>query len=459
MKNNPFEDLSNSVEKLIKKRENGTKQNYKESYRRLRNKLQKIYADNESDEAPTLNRNELAKLDNETAKIIISMYKNNKKAIENTLKDVIDTSYKTVNSSVAKYNIGAVSRRIDSSKIIEKQVAGHIWTDRINKYGNDFVYDVHGIIHKGINDGDTFTSMARNLKKRFGKDIGNTVRIARTEGARVLEDSKYQAFEDIAENESVQVFKVWHTMGDEAVRDTHQAMEGIKVPYDDEFTLPSGATCLYPKSTGIAAEDINCRCYVEYVTEVVYNKSVEEIARINGYDPLESSKVVNTLRNDSKGWVDELTDDEKRAINKYTYNGVDKDGKRLFEKINGYLEARYEPSDEREKEIILKNISKISDGLLKNTLKHDIITYRYDKDFKNLNEPIYRFLSTSVTKKGVLGGNPNVAIIVPKGAKGAYVETIAHEDYRNQREFILNGGFELKKIANNGIDVYVFKEK
>lgn len=276
MKNNPFEDLSNSVEKLIKKRENGTKQNYKESYRRLRNKLQKIYADQELDEAPTLNRNELAKLDNETAKIIISMYKNNKKAIENTLKDVIDTSYKTVNSSVAKYNIEAVSRVIDSNKIIEKQVAGHIWTDRINKYGNDFVYDVHGIIHKGINDGDTFTSMARNLKKRFGKDIGNTVRIARTEGARVLEDSKYQAFEDIAENESVQVFKVWHTMGDEAVRDTHQPMEGIKVPYDDEFTLPSGATCLYPKSTGIAAEDINCRCYVEYVTEIGYNISKGE---------------------------------------------------------------------------------------------------------------------------------------------------------------------------------------
>lgn len=66
MKNNPFEDLSNSVEKLIKKRENGTKQNYKESYRRLRNKLQKIYSDHESDEAPRLTRNELSKIDNDT---------------------------------------------------------------------------------------------------------------------------------------------------------------------------------------------------------------------------------------------------------------------------------------------------------------------------------------------------------------------------------------------------------
>lgn len=449
MKNNPFEDLSNSVEKLIKKRENGTKQNYKESYRRLRNKLQKIYADNESDEAPTLNRNELAKLDNETAKTIISMYKNNKKAIENTLKDVIDTSYKTVNSSVAKYNIGAVSRRIDSSKIIEKQVAGHIWTDRINKYGNDFVYDVHGIIHKGINDGDTFTSMARNLKKRFGKDIGNTVRIARTEGARVLEDSKYQAFEDIAENESVQVFKVWHTMGDEAVRDTHQAMEGIKVPYDDEFTLPSGATCLYPKNTGIAAEDINCRCYVEYVTEVVYNKSVEEIARINGYDPLESSKVVNTLRNDSKEWVDKLNDYEKKSINKYTYNDIDKDGKRLFEKINGYLEGRYKPIDKKEEIMLLNNASNISDGLLENTLKHDIIVYRNDIDPGNLGGNVKKFLSTSVAEKGTTGTKPNVAIIVPKGANGAYIENLADDKFKKQREFLLNKDTVLKKLCTN----------
>ncbi|WP_311564318.1 phage minor head protein [Peptoniphilus duerdenii] len=449
MKNNPFEDLSNSVEKLIKKRENGTKQNYKESYRRLRNKLQKIYADNESDQAPTLNRNELAKLDNETAKIIISMYKNNKKAIENTLKDVIDTSYKTVNSSVAKYNIEAVSRAIDSNKIIEKQVAGHIWTDRINKYGNDFVYDVHGIIHKGINDGDTFTSMARNLKKRFGKDIGNTVRIARTEGARVLEDSKYQAFEDIAENESLQVFKVWHTMGDEAVRDTHQAMEGIKVPYDDEFTLPSGATCLYPKSTGIAAEDINCRCYVEYVTEVVYNKSVEEIARINGYDPLESSKVVNTLRNDSKEWVDKLNDYEKKSINKYTYNDIDKDGKRLFEKINGYLEGRYKPIDKKEEIMLLNNASNISDGLLENTLKHDIIVYRNDIDPGNLGGNVKKFLSTSVAEKGTTGTKPNVAIIVPKGANGAYIENLADDKFKKQREFLLNKDTVLKKLCTN----------
>ena len=267
-KNSSFEDLSKSVERLVKKRESATMENYKLSYRKLRNKLQMIYLGYEREDGVNISKRELGKLDKETAKIMIDMYRENKKATENTLKDIFDKAFETVNNSTEKYNIEAVSRNIDPTKVINKEVAGHIWTERIDKYGSDFIYDVHGIIHHGMTNGETFTSMAKKLRDRFGKDIGNTVRIARTEGARVLEDSKYESMKDIAENESVQVFKVWHTMGDEAVRDTHIAMEGVKVPYDEEFVLPSGARCLYPKDTGVPSEDINCRCYVEYVTEV-----------------------------------------------------------------------------------------------------------------------------------------------------------------------------------------------
>lgn len=288
MANSIFDDLIKDVEKLIKKRERGVKEDYKAAYRRLRNKLQKLYADYESeDDGVKLTRDELRKLDVDTAKIMAEMYKGNETAVQNTLESVLNASYKTVNTITSKYNIEAVARKIDANNIIKKQVAGHIWTDRIKKYGNDFVYDVHGIIHQGLDNGDTYTTTARKLKERFGKDIGNTMRIARTESARVLEDSKYQAFEDLASNENVKVFKIWHTMGDEAVRDTHDAMEGVKVLYDEDFILPSGARCQYPKGTGVAAEDINCRCYVEYVTELVKDdKSLEKIAKI-GYNEYE----------------------------------------------------------------------------------------------------------------------------------------------------------------------------
>ena len=454
-KNSSFEDLSKSVERLVKKRESGTMENYKLSYRKLRNKLQMIYSNYEREDGVNISKRELKKLDKETAKIMIDMYRENKKATENTLKDIFDKAFETVNNTTEKYNIEAVSRNIDPTKVINKEVAGHIWTERIDKYGSDFIYDVHGIIHHGMTNGETFTSMAKKLRDRFGKDIGNTVRIARTEGARVLEDSKYESMKDIAENESVQVFKVWHTMGDEAVRESHEAMEGVKVRFDEPFILPSGASAMYPKASGVASEDINCRCYVEYVTETVYNKSVEEIARLNGYDPLELSKVVNTLRDDSKGWIDKLTDEERRSLNKYTYNGVDPDGKRLFEKINGALEGRYIPKDNKEMKIINNFIMDIDKGILKNTLKHDIIVYRNDIDPSNLEGRVKKFLSTSVTKKGVLRGKPNAAIIVPEGTSGAYVEMLAHPDYKKQREFLFNTDIELKKIANNGMDIYV----
>lgn len=226
-------------------------------------------------------------------------------------------------------------------------------------------------------------------------------------------------------------------------------MEGVKVQYNEEFVLPSGATCLYPKDTGVPSEDINCRCYVEYVTETVYNKSVEEIARLNGYDPLEISKVVNILRDDSKLWIDKLNDEERRSLNKYTYNGVDPDGKRLFEKINGYLEGRFTPADNKEKDIIIRHINNIHQGLLKNTLEHDIIVYRNDIDPSNLEGTVKKFLSTSVTKRGTTGLKPNVAIIVPKGTNGAYVENLADDKFKIQREFLFNKDPDLKKLCTN----------
>lgn len=316
MANNIFDDLCDSVLKLIKKRERGVKQDYKAAYRRLRNKLQKIYADYEDeDDGVKISRDKFKALDREAARIIAQMYKGNEKAMQNTLESVLNTSYKSVNTITSKYNIEAVARKIDANNIIKKQVAGHIWTERIKKYGSDFIYDVHGIIHQGIDNGDTYTTTARKLKERFGKDIGNTMRIARTESARVLEDSKYQAFNDLANNDNVKVFKIWHTMGDEAVRDTHDAMEGVKVLYDEDFILPSGARCQYPKGTGVAAEDINCRCYVEYVTELVKDeKDLEKVAKIE-YNEDEEERP-DTLKNFevySQVWEDEVV---KKQITK-----------------------------------------------------------------------------------------------------------------------------------------------
>ena len=82
--------------------------------------------------------------------------------------------------------------------------------------------------------------------------------------------------------------KTWHTMKDERVRPQrvyktksgwkqgkskgkydYQKMEGVQVPINEEFTLPSGAKTQAPGKSGVAGEDINCRCFLSY--DVVEN--------------------------------------------------------------------------------------------------------------------------------------------------------------------------------------------
>lgn len=199
---------------------------------------------------------------------------------------------------------------------------------------------------------------------------------------------------------------------------------------------------------------------IDLANKIVDNK-LSNIARSKamelGYNPLPDEKVVNTLRKDAEKWIQTLSDDEIKAIRKYTYNGKDEDGLKLFEKINGFLDGRYKPKDINEKEIILRNAVNIENGLLKNKLKHDIIVYRKDYYPKLLEGSNKKFLSTSISKKGVIKGNPNVAIIVPKETRGSYVESLSA--YKKQREYLLNVDTDLEKLFDdNGNYIYIVRD-
>ncbi|MES5108980.1 hypothetical protein, partial [Lactobacillus iners] len=70
---------------------------------------------------------------------------------------------------------------------------------------------------------------------------------------------------------------------------------------------------------------------------------------------------------------------------------------------------------------------------------------------------IDKFLSTSVTTKGVFGSNHNIAIIVPKGTLGAHVELLSHGKFKSQREFMMNTGLELAKLEDDSL--YIVRRK
>ena len=103
----------------------------------------------------------------------------------------------------------------------------------------------------------------------------------------------------------------------------------------------------------------------------------------------------------------------------------------------------------------------ISSGLKKYKLRHDIICYRSVNvnPIEGLNVgDIYepkQFLSSSVTKKGILKGEYMMVIETPKSSCGAYVEGLSQ--YPKQREFLFDYDckYRIKYIKDKRIGLEV----
>jgi len=90
------------------------------------------------------------------------------------------------------------------------------------------------------------------------KSYEEVLRIIDTESHRDYNTAVYTA----AKTSGVPVKKMWNTMLDDKVRETHQYLEGIEVGLDDLFYSESGASALFPGGFGDPEEDCNCRCFV-----------------------------------------------------------------------------------------------------------------------------------------------------------------------------------------------------
>ena len=161
---------------------------------------------------------------------------------------------------------------------------------------------------------------------------------------------------------------------------------------------------------------------------------------------LPKEKVVDVLREDSKEWIENLSEDEKYAIQKYTYNSGDKKPNRFFERLNAMLRGDL-PEDKK----LRTYADIISSALNKSRIKRDVIAYRnLDVDLYSgfeVNDLVIeeQFISTSVSKRAALEKPYKVVIYIPKGSRGAYIEDISK--YPKQRELLLDKGTIFRVIS------------
>lgn len=112
---------------------------------------------------------------------------------------------------------------------------------------------------------ETISKLTSRYKNNLLNYRGET--IARDQANAALNMAEHEAINqaiDLGATSRKNVERIWDSVGNDGrTRDTHLAMDGQKVQFDQPFVSPSGARLMYPgdRSLGAPAEEtVQCRC-------------------------------------------------------------------------------------------------------------------------------------------------------------------------------------------------------
>jgi hypothetical protein len=153
------------------------------------------------------------------------------------------------------------------SASIQNPISGLTLNERLRENERQVIIKVKAAVTQGLMiPGTTYGDMVGNLTKVFEGDLNKALRVARTETHRCQEIARRESIEH-AERQGVKGRYMWNASLDGRTRDSHASMDGKYADKDGYFTLPSGIKTKGPGLTGIASEDINCRCDIIYVID------------------------------------------------------------------------------------------------------------------------------------------------------------------------------------------------
>lgn len=206
------------------------------------------------------------------------------KAIMQQITGILDTLQSTQFKSVAdylttSYENGWVGAFYDLQgqgipliiPINQEQVVQAIQNDAklskpyYDRLGEDVAFlkkAVKAQVSRGIANGSSWFQVAQELHNKmtnpFGNALYNAMRIARTEGHRVQQQSQWNAITE-AKKAGCEIVKQWDSTLDGRTRSTHARLDG-QIREIDEYFEVDGKKALYPGAFGRPEEDIHCRC-------------------------------------------------------------------------------------------------------------------------------------------------------------------------------------------------------
>ena len=139
--------------------------------------------------------------------------------------------------------------------------------DRLGEDVNKLKTSVRAEVSRGIANGSSWNEIGVRISKGmnstidmfgFNKAMNNSIRIARTEGHRIQNQSALDA-QNEAKKKGADIVKQWDASLDGRTRDTHRKLDGQLREIDEDFEV-DGMRASAPGMFGDPAEDCNCRC-------------------------------------------------------------------------------------------------------------------------------------------------------------------------------------------------------
>ena len=111
-------------------------------------------------------------------------------------------------------------------------------------------------------EGETFVDRAENHVRNG--DVAALQTLAESEYHRVYNTAVNDGVTEYIRETGAVVEKVWLTVGDDRVRDTHEDLAGVSVGVNDRFYTFDGDSALFPGGFANPENNVNCRCWLEY---------------------------------------------------------------------------------------------------------------------------------------------------------------------------------------------------
>ena len=128
------------------------------------------------------------------------------------------------------------------------------------KYSPQEMYEA---IYKPV-AGETFEERIDRRLREGTLDKETLKRIMETDYHRCEETGAYNTAQQFAKESGTKPYKIWRTMADDRVRETHWYIHGVEVPVEDRFFTYDGDSARFPGDFSLPENNISCRCWLAY---------------------------------------------------------------------------------------------------------------------------------------------------------------------------------------------------